>query len=196
MGLLGREVLTDQQMLERMRSGDERPLGILYNRSLPLVQAHILQNSEKKEDAEDILQDALVILWRNIRKPEFQLTSAFTTYIQSIARNLWLKKLRSGRNLNILPDFDEVRDTDILESLADAQEPEINTLLLNKVMDRLSPVCRQILILFYFEELDTAEIAQKMHFANSDTVKSKKYQCKKKLEEMIRSSFTLDDFME
>ncbi len=196
MALFGRETITDQQILERMRSGDERPLGTLYNRSMPLVEAYILQNSGKKEDAEDILQDALVIVWKNIRKPDFQLSSAFMTYIQSIARNLWLKKLRSARHLNIVSDTIENTDDTKEQYIAQAEDPEINAMLLNKVMDRLSPVCRQILILFYFEELDTSEIAVKMHFANSDTVKSKKYQCKKKLEEMIKSSFTLDDFLE
>ena len=52
-------------------------------------------------------------------------------------------------------------------------------------MDKISLICRKILILFYFEERNMADIARLLKFANADVVKAKKYQCKKALEEAM-----------
>jgi len=53
-------------------------------------------------------------------------------------------------------------------------------------LDRLGEPCRTLLILFYWEEASMEEIASRLGFANAETAKSKKYQCKKALEQILR----------
>ena len=55
-----------------------------------------------------------------------------------------------------------------------------------EALERLGDPCKTLLVLYYWEELTTEEIAVKLGYANSDTVKSKKYQCKKALETALR----------
>ena len=40
------------------------------------------------------------------------------------------------------------------------------------------------------------DIAEKMGFANTDTAKTKKYKCKKKLDSLIKSKYTTEDFFD
>jgi DNA-directed RNA polymerase specialized sigma24 family protein len=69
--------------------------------------------------------------------------------------------------------------------LEDMEENE-RVLAVQKGMEQIGNPCRDLLLLFYWEERSMEEIAVKLGFANADTVKSKKYQCKKSLELLVR----------
>jgi RNA polymerase sigma factor (sigma-70 family) len=69
-----------------------------------------------------------------------------------------------------------------LEDLIDSEEAE----LVHTALERIGEQCQKLLKLFYWEELSMEEIAVQMGFANADTVKAKKYQCKKALETVLR----------
>ena len=62
---------------------------------------------------------------------------------------------------------------------------EEQTELVRKAMGRIGEQCRRILLLFYWEEKSMEEIAAELGFANTDTAKSKKYQCKKSLQKQL-----------
>jgi len=40
------------------------------------------------------------------------------------------------------------------------------------------------------------DIAEKLEFANTDTAKTKKYKCKKKLDLMIKREYSSSDFLD
>ena len=58
--------------------------------------------------------------------------------------------------------------------------------IVKKCMGELSDLCKNILVKFYFEEKSMLEISQSSNLANEDVAKSKKYQCKKELERLIK----------
>ena len=55
-----------------------------------------------------------------------------------------------------------------------------------RAFQQLGEQCRKILLLFYWEERTMEEIASALGFANAETVKSKKYQCKKSLQRLLQ----------
>ncbi|MDX5321779.1 MAG: hypothetical protein LPK45_11615 [Bacteroidota bacterium] len=84
------------------------------------------------------------------------------------------------------------------EDMAYTTAPHIQSSDLQVVvryMDKLGDTCKKLLHLFYFEEQDMKEIAVQLNFANSDTAKAKKYQCFKKLEQMVKAHFDKSDFI-
>jgi DNA-directed RNA polymerase specialized sigma24 family protein len=58
----------------------------------------------------------------------------------------------------------------------------------------LDETCKKLLSYFYFDGLENKIIAEKMGFANTDTVKSKKYQCFKRLQAAVTSQYNKEDF--
>jgi RNA polymerase sigma factor (sigma-70 family) len=70
--------------------------------------------------------------------------------------------------------------------LEEMEENE-RVMAVQKAMEQIGNPCRDLLLLFYWEEQSMEEIAVKLGFANADTVKSKKYQCKKSLEHLLRN---------
>ncbi|MDA0783512.1 MAG: sigma factor [Bacteroidetes bacterium] len=87
-----------------------------------MISNHVFQNSGNEDDAKDVLQDTLVALWQNVRKPHFELTVQLSTYLLAIAKNTWLKQL--GNDFYYLPliagstaNLKPVADRVILEKL-------------------------------------------------------------------------------
>ncbi len=59
---------SDQKIIRRIRQGDESALLEVYANNIAMVSKFIRDNSGYPEDAEDMLQEALVILWENAQK--------------------------------------------------------------------------------------------------------------------------------
>jgi DNA-directed RNA polymerase specialized sigma24 family protein len=61
---------------------------------------------------------------------------------------------------------------------------------------KLGDVCKKILTYYYFDGLSMSDISEKLQFANTDTAKTKKYKCKKKLDTLIKENYTTSDFFD
>ena len=173
----------DQVIIERIRANDRHVLGDLFIKFEKLIVYHIQSHGGNRDDGADILQESIIVLWQQVVSGKFELTSRLSTYLLAIAKNKWLAELRRRRRLvneNIADDLSDDKPS-ALEQLVDDE----NVRLLNEAMEHVQPLCRQILLLFYFEERSMEEIAQVLNFANTNVAKSKKYQCKKALQEIL-----------
>ena len=59
-----------------------------------MVQAFILNNNGTYDDARDIFQEAMITLYEKAKSESFVLTSQIKTYIYSVCKRLWLKRLQ------------------------------------------------------------------------------------------------------
>jgi RNA polymerase sigma factor (sigma-70 family) len=190
--MLGSEKPTDQQVLDKIKQGDQRMLLFLYKRNVDPIRSYIIRNNGNTADVEDMLQEALVILWQNAQKVDFVLSSKLDTYLYAIAKNLWLKQLRKNGRMH-LSDFESDHSPDIADTTEEYNDDKYT--VLSKYLNQLGETCRTLLTFFYFEQWDMEQIAAKMQFANADTAKAKKYQCKKKLEELIKQHYTAEELL-
>ncbi len=175
----------DARILDLIRRGDEEGLVMLFNDTRATVTDFVLRNNGSSDDAGDILQEALVILWERVRNGKFEHAAKLSTFVFGVARNLWLRVL-AGRKREPLrsPDHDPADTGDSAEeTLIRDEQAE----LIRRALDVIDATCRRLLLLFYWEERSMEEIAAMMGFANSATAKSKKYQCKKHLEVILKS---------
>ena len=143
----------------------------------------ILKNKGTKTDAQDIFQDAMLILYSNAKKPDFTLNVKPDTYLFSIARNLWLKNLRQKRHTPVTQEAVEVL---MYENSFSKQELEVlRQRLYRKKLGELGMACRKLLSLFY-EGTPMQTIAKIMGYASSGYARKKKFTCKQKLIMLIR----------
>ena len=164
----------------------------LYKRNIDPIRSYIIRNSGNSADVEDMLQEALVIFWQNAQKDDFVLSSKLDTYLYAIAKNLWLKQLRKGSRVTY-SDFENDHSEEMADTETEYTEDKYSVLA--KYMQELGETCRTLLSFFYFEQWDMEQIAEKMQFANADTAKAKKYQCKKKLEFLIKQHYTSEELL-
>lgn len=167
-------------------------LTLLQKRNLSTIRGYILQNNGDASDAEDVLQEAIVVVWQKAQSTDFELTARLDTFIYAIARNLWLKTLRKQGRMTI-QDFTDGPFANVAEERE--EELDDKQAILAAYMSKIGDTCRQLLSLFYYDGLDMEKIAQRMNFANAQTAKAKKYQCKKKLEQLIRAHYSAADLL-
>src|SRR5882762_10363741 len=91
--------MTDQEIITHLRH-NKYSLAIkgLYN-ILPAVKQYIKNNNDTKDDAQDIFQDALVILYQKIHEGNFMLSVPLKTYLLAVVKNCWLQELRQKKKL-------------------------------------------------------------------------------------------------
>ncbi len=179
--------MKDSEILERISRGDERILDHLYKKYYQMMVRIVLSNSGTEEEAKDVYQEALLIFWQKAASGQLVLTSKISTYLYSICLNQWRRELdRKSRFSGEEADGEEFQDHEEKERLK----------IVKACIEELSDVCKNILMYYYFDGLSMQDIAEKMYFANTNTAKTKKYKCKKKLDSLIKSRYSTEDFFD
>ena len=84
---------TDEAIVEGIKARDNRIIRYVYKEYFPTIKFLITTNSGTDTDAEDVFQDAMIIIYRKVVGDGLILTSSFKTFLYSICRNLWLQRL-------------------------------------------------------------------------------------------------------
>ena len=71
----------NDEILKAIEKGDPQIILKLYRQSLPNIKRYVLHNSGRAEDAEDLFQEAMVIVYEKIIKKELVLSSSLATYL-------------------------------------------------------------------------------------------------------------------
>ena len=178
---------SDREIIKRIQTNDRTVLGELFTRYQRLVFSYIQNHGGSQEDAEDMLQEAIIVLWQKVNSGTFQLSARLSTFILAVAKNKWMAQMRKRKRLSgeNLPKNTANGNLSSLKVALNKEQIEI----VREALEQIQPVCKKILLLFYFEERSLSDIARILNFANADVVKSKKYQCKKSLEMILREKF-------
>lgn len=184
--------MTDQEIIEAIKSKrNDKAFGALY-KNFPAIRKMIFSNNGLKEDAEDIFQEALIILCSKVNQGDFKLTAQLGTFLYSVSRFLWNDELkRRGRRNDILTDVDLFENSSLTEF---AMEEEHKARLAEKTLDTLGERCKELLMLFYTKSMKLQEIATKMGYNSENTAKNQKYKClemaKKNLKELQQKQYS------
>lgn len=182
----GKNKYTEQELLEGLISQRNDVLQSIYSLYFKTVRRLIFLNNGREEDAKDIFQETLVIIYRKLQKDKTTLNCSLKTYIYSVARLLWLKELENKRNRNInleeCDQFVDIEDNDY--ELVGVNE---RLKLYHEQFEQLSNDCKKILKLF-LNNISIAEITKIMGYSSVQHTKNRRYRCKKSLIERIRNN--------
>jgi len=183
--MLNKIFLSDKEIIRRIQENDRTILGELFITNERAITSYIKRNGGNSSDAQDLLQEAIIILWQNINAAKFELSAKVSTYLFAIAKNKWMAESRRQKKYdhNVINIEERANDSNSLNELISDEEKNIVT----EALEQLQPPCKELLLLFYFEERKMADIAEILNFANSDVAKAKKYQCKKSLEKLLQA---------
>jgi RNA polymerase sigma factor (sigma-70 family) len=175
---------SDTRIVNLIRQGDEEGLVELYRENRGMIRSYVLKNGGNADDAEDLFQEALIVLWENIRTHRFEQQAKLSTFLYATVKYMWGRRRLRQRRENPYLETDEAvaPEASALEGMIDSEQ----TMRVQAALEQLGEPCKSILLLYYWEECSMEEIALKKGFANADTVKSKKYQCKKALKKILK----------
>jgi RNA polymerase sigma factor (sigma-70 family) len=171
----------DVELLQGLQKGRKEAFTHLYRQHYPMVRYLVVHNSGTADEADDVFQDALLVLINKLRQADFQLTASLKTYLYSVSRNLWLKRLRTKGKTKLI-DFEnpiEVQE----EPAEESQEPLLAQL--RTCLETIGDSCRKILERFYYFKMSMEDIAIELGYTNAENVKNQKYKCILRLRKLM-----------
>ncbi len=182
---------TDEEFLRLLRSEEaremEKGMKKLYQSYFQNISNFITQNSGSLEDAEDVFQEGILVLFNQVKDQNFVLTSKLKNYFYSICRYAWLNKLKqSGIRIEELKDFGEPTQMDDLAFKNMELSEEKKAML--ELLQQLGEDCQQLLLHYYYDRFNLKEIAVRMDYASDEVVENKKAKCLKQLKQGIDTS--------
>ena len=176
---------SDEAIVEGLRLRSDYIINFIYKDFFPLIRFFVVENGGIEEDAEDIFQDGIIIIYNKIIQNQLTLTSSFKTYMYSVCRNLWLQKLNKRKAIfDKLTDVEEYIDLpkNVLTE-ATARETEMHRIIQIHFLSLLED-CQNVLKLFS-KNIPLREIAAIMGYKTEKYAKTRKYICKEELKKRI-----------
>jgi len=188
--VLGRKKLNDQQLVDAIKNGEKDAMVQLYKDNVSSIKNYVLKNNGNADDAEDVLQDTCIAIWEKIRNNQLELKAKMSTLAFAIARNQWLKRLNKLSKNVQMDGINTEKMTADSDSFQFDDKKKVQ-----EVLGLIGEKCKELLTYFYFDGYDMNTIAEKMNYNNSDTVKAKKHQCFKSLQEQFLKKYSREDFI-
>lgn len=151
--------VSDSELLHSVSGGDERALAVIYDRYRLILFGLILRILHDRQEAEDVLQEAFLQVWRRAADFDESRGRAFT-WLVTIVRSRALDRLRALGSRAKLAD--EVVAHSIPDNAAQEALRSERGAIVRRALAELPEAQRQTLFLAYFEGLTQSEIAERL----------------------------------
>jgi len=170
----------ESSFIQDFLQGDPEVLSKIYLNIFPHIKAYIITRGGTKSHAEDIFQDALVILFVKLKDDKLQIRS-FDKYLFTICRNLW-RRQNSGKRVTNLDSIALLsEELDKASFFIEHQQWE----LYKEKFEDLSSQCREILSLL-LKKTSYTEIVEKFNYSSQVVARQRVFKCKSRLIKLIK----------
>jgi RNA polymerase sigma factor (sigma-70 family) len=150
------------QLNNYRKSGDVAVLGKLFEQYVPLIYGVCLKYLKDEEDAKDAVMGIFEELIIKVKRHEIK---QFRSWVYVLSRNYCLMKLRAGKHFQEI-SLDEVMEFVPFLHPEESREEAINAL--ERCMEKLNPVQKRSIDLFYLKEKCYKEITEITGFTLND----------------------------
>jgi RNA polymerase sigma-70 factor (ECF subfamily) len=151
--------LSDEQIALLVQQGDAEKFGQLMGRYENKLMRYGRKFLSDRDNIEDVIQEVFIKTYQNIQS--FDTMQRFSPWIYRIAHNTFINNIKkNSRGPLFLFDFDTIlahtpnEDNTVRES----EKREMSELI-DRGLNKLKPNFKEIIILYYLEELSYKEIS-------------------------------------
>jgi RNA polymerase sigma factor (sigma-70 family) len=177
----------EQVLLQGLARNDRKAIEAIYKDNYNLIQALVVRNNGTADDAKDIFQETMMVLYEKVKSGGFELNCQLKTFLYSVGRRLWLKKLMLQNRFAIVDTFDEAVTVD--EAADDHEKRNTEFFMMEKAMMGLGEPCKSLLEAFYLQKKSMQAIASGFGYTNPDNAKTQKYKCLMRLKKLFFSQY-------
>lgn len=182
----------EKALLEGLAANDSNAIETIYRENYIVIQAFIVKNNGYPDDAKDIFQEAMIVLFEKAKSSSFVLTCQIKTYLYSVCRRLWLKKLQKQNRYN--PSIEMIEETIPVEDEIELhQKRNEDFILMENTLSKIGEPCKSLLEAFYIHKKTMPEIADAFGYTNADNAKTQKYKCLVRLKKIFFAQYKNTD---
>jgi len=174
---------TENALIKGIRNHESSVLNYVYDTYYPIIEGYIIHNQGSREQARDIFQEAMIVVYNKIKSDQLELTCKFGTYLYAICKNMWIQE----RKKYLLRAEKLKRQPLVVNDPGPADDPLLQdhlSHLFNKHFGDLSEDCQKILSM-YFNNFSVEDIRTAMNYKDLHHTADRKYRCKKSLVKRI-----------
>lgn len=166
--------MTQDQIVQLISSGNREKAFLKLYEYFPAIKSLVLQSGGSEEDAYDIFQEALIVLYRKVQKEDFKISSTVETYLYGVCRFMcYAQNRKNTKQVDWKVSLDQNQEDQIEELF----QQEAKFQLAETALKTLGEKCLEILNMFYHRGITMVEIAEKMKFSSAKIAKNQKYKC-------------------
>ena len=180
----------DQKYIDALINNDQTILEELYKKFSDKIKWMVIQNNGNEADAADILQEALISIYRRAKRDGFILTCPFEAFLYTVCKCRWLKELIKRKQKMVTFNENEEYKTsgEGLKQIEDMELIEARRSLFKRKLEVLGENCRHLLQLSWSGK-SMHEVARTMNISYG-YARKKKSECMAKLIVLIKQSST------
>lgn len=184
--------INEQILLRGLVNNDSKAIESIYKENYNMIQAFILNNNGTYDDARDIFQEAMITLYEKAKSESFVLTCQIKTYIYSVCRRLWLKRLQQmGRYISAGENVEET--VPVEDDIEIHEKRNAEFAIMERAMGSLGEPCKSLLDAYYVQKKGMTEIAAEFGYTNADNAKNQKYKCLMRLKKLFFAQYNIGE---
>lgn len=170
--------------MEGLARSERKAIETIYKDHFNMVQALIINNNGSADDAKDIFQETIIVLYEKMRSGTLELNCQLKTFIYSVARRLWLKRLQQQNRY--APPGDSMENVVAVDEDLEAHEQRDTEFeMMEKAINHLGEPCKSLLEAYYLQKQNMQVIAASFGYTNADNAKNQKYKCLMRLKKIF-----------
>lgn len=145
----------------------------------------VLNNGGRKEDVEEVLNDALMVAHDCAIEQKFKENTSVEAFVYQVSKYKFRRKMRNEKKTPIIFVNDmhyDLRET--LNNFEEAEDAQINEL--KKVINNLKTEDKETLIDFYWEKMTMKEIAAKYELGSEQAARNKLYRIRERIKKKVK----------
>ena len=183
---------TEQLLLKGLANNDSKAIEIIYKDNFKMIQNFIINNNGDYDEARDIFQEAMIALYEKVQSESFVLTCKINTYVYSVCRRLWLKRLQSqGKFTNQMEFVEETVPIEDDIEIHEKRNAEYE--IMERALSSLGEPCKSLIEGYYLKKMDMQAIAKEFGYTNADNAKNQKYKCFMRLKKLFFSQYNIGE---
>ena len=174
--------MTQEELIPLLLKKDDRSFTLLYDNYSKSLYGIIFTLIKDREEAEDVLQEVFVKIWKNIDTYN-ESKGRLYTWMLNIARNTSIDKLRSKSFNNNQKNLSSDNFVHILDDNSKTIN-QIDAIGIKEFIKKLKPKCIQIIDLLFFKGYTQQETSDELEIPLG-TVKTQNRNCMNELRLLI-----------
>jgi len=145
------------------------------------IYHYVINNGGKKEDVEEVLNDALLVAHEFAVKKKFKENTSILAFVYQVSKYKFSKQIRNDKKLPVLY-IDKV-PYNISEEVNDFDNGENETQIkaLKNMINNLKPEDKEAIIDFYWKKMTMKQIAVKNNLGSEQAARNKLYRIRERL---------------